>query len=200
MSLNTASLQTLFTSTTGADPVFDAIDGANCPTVATGSSCRPQPAAQQRPHPHPHHAACDGAVHHHRSQRSLRLRRHTQYDRPADRQRLPASAARTASLPFLSTVMWDTRETLAALNSSPHAQMPALTTDLTAQMERRRHHARAGHLPYATTIADRRACCPSSRVSSPRRPPTPPPDRSPSTAPPVALHEPRRADLLPRHQ
>ena len=38
MSITPNALQALFASTSGADPVFNVIDGANCPTVATGST------------------------------------------------------------------------------------------------------------------------------------------------------------------
>ena len=133
MSLNTPSLQTLFNSTDGADPVFDAIDGANCPTVATGSTAGHSlilnngliripitlPAAAQftiTVLSDPYGCAATLST---TGQQIVSV-----YRRP-----LP-----TASLPFLSSVMWDTRETLAALNSTVTLDA-SLTTDLTDQMD-----------------------------------------------------------------
>ena len=133
MTLNTTSLQSLFTSTSGTDPVFDAIDGANCPTVATGSTAGHSlilnngliripitlPTAAQftiTVLSDPYGCAATLST---TGQQIVSV-----YRRP-----LP-----TASLPFLSSVMWDTRETLAALNSATTLDA-ALTTDLTAQMD-----------------------------------------------------------------
>jgi len=36
MSISAASTQALFSSSNGTDPLFAAVDGANCPTAATG--------------------------------------------------------------------------------------------------------------------------------------------------------------------
>jgi len=154
MSLNTPSLQTLFNSTDGADPVFDAIDGANCPTVATGSTAGHSlilnngliripitlPAAAQftiTVLSDPYGCAATLST---TGQQIVSV-----YRRP-----LP-----TASLPFLSSVMWDTRETLAALNSTVTLDA-SLTTDLTDQMDtavtthdRQRAALRAGSLHRA---------------------------------------------------
>jgi cytochrome c peroxidase len=132
MSITPTALQTLFTSTAGADPVFDAIDGANCPTVATGSTAGHSlilnngliripitlPATAQftiTVLSDPYGCAATLST---TGQQVVSV-----YRRP-----LP-----TASLPFLSTVMWDTRETLAALTSATTLDA-ALTTDLTDQM------------------------------------------------------------------
>ena len=38
MSLSPAAIQALFASTAGSDPLFAAVDGANCPTAAAGDS------------------------------------------------------------------------------------------------------------------------------------------------------------------
>src|SRR5581483_6562725 len=38
MSVNTAAIQALFASSNGADPLFAAVDGANCPNGATGNT------------------------------------------------------------------------------------------------------------------------------------------------------------------
>ncbi len=132
MSLTPTALQALFTTSAGADPVFNAIDGANCPNVAAGSTAGRSlllnsgliriaitlPTSAQftlttlnDPY------GCATTL------TSTGQQIVSVYRRP-----LP-----TSSLPFLSTVMWDTRETLAALNSSVTLSS-ALTTDLTAQM------------------------------------------------------------------
>jgi cytochrome c peroxidase len=133
MSITPAALQTLFTSTSGTDPVFDAIDGANCPTVATGNTAGHSlllnsglirialtlPATAQftvTVLSDPYGCAATLST---TGQQIVSV-----YRRP-----LP-----TASLPFLSNVMWDTRETLAALNNSVTLNA-RLTTDLTSQMD-----------------------------------------------------------------
>jgi hypothetical protein len=38
MSVNTAAIQALFASSSGSDPLFAAVDGANCPSGATGNT------------------------------------------------------------------------------------------------------------------------------------------------------------------
>ena len=133
MSLNTASLQTLFNSTDGADPVFDAIDGANCPTVATGSTAG-------------HSLLLNNGL----IRIALTLPTTAQFtvtvlsDPYGCATTLNSSGQQvvsvyrrplpTASLPFLSSVMWDTRETLLALTTATTLDS-CLGTDLTAQMD-----------------------------------------------------------------
>jgi hypothetical protein len=133
MSLNTASLQALFTSTAGADPVFDAIDGANCPTVATGSTAG-------------HSLLLNNGL----IRIALTLPTTAQFtvtvlsDPYGCATTLNSSGQQvvsvyrrplpTASLPFLSSVMWDTRETLLALTTATTLDS-CLGTDLTQQMD-----------------------------------------------------------------
>ena len=133
MSLNTASLQALFTSTAGADPVFDAIDGANCPTVATGSTAG-------------HSLLLNNGL----IRIALTLPTTAQFtvtvlsDPYGCATTLNSSGQQvvsvyrrplpTASLPFLSSVMWDTRETLLALTTATTLDS-CLGTDLTDQMD-----------------------------------------------------------------
>jgi hypothetical protein len=127
MSLSAASIQTLFSSTSGSDPLFLAGDGANCPTAVTGdtashslilnngliriaetlpSSVQFKITVQQDPFG----CALTG-------QQSYSV-----YRRP-----LPPT-----SLTFLSNVMWDARETPAPLNLAS-AFAANLDTDLAAQ-------------------------------------------------------------------
>jgi hypothetical protein len=127
MSLSTASIQALFTSSNGTDPLFLAIDGANCPTAATGDSASHslilnngliriveslpttpqfQISVQQDPY------GCAFS-----SQQGYSV-----YRRP-----LPPT-----SLTFLSNVMWDARETPSPLNLAS-AFAANLDTDLAAQ-------------------------------------------------------------------
>jgi hypothetical protein len=152
MSITPTALQTLFTSTSGTDPVFDAIDGANCPTVATGNTAGHSlilnngliripitlPATAQftiTVLSDPYGCAATLST---TGQQVVSV-----YRRP-----LP-----TASLPFLSTVMWDTRETLAALNSATTLDV-ALTTDLTSQMDDAvTNHEQGTVTPTAAQIA-----------------------------------------------
>jgi hypothetical protein len=132
MGLNTAAIQALFNSTSGTDPLFAAVDGANCPTVATGSTTGhslilnngliriavelPKTAqftitALQDPY------GCAVSTDSTTGQQIVSI-----YRRP-----LPAT-----SLNFLSNVMWDTRETVDPLNTAS-TFAANLTTDLTAQ-------------------------------------------------------------------
>jgi hypothetical protein len=132
MSLSSASVQALFTSSNGTDPLFAAVDGANCPTVAVGDSAghslmlnnglirigvAPPAGAQfqiavaQDPY------GCAKVPNATTGQENDSV-----YRRP-----LPAT-----SLTSLSGVMWDTRFTLSPLNSS--ATLSAnLDADLGAQ-------------------------------------------------------------------
>jgi cytochrome c peroxidase len=132
MSISAASTQALFSSSNGTDPLFAAVDGANCPTAATGdpighslvinngliriavelpANAQFKLATTQDPY------GCavtpDAAT----GQQIVSV-----YRRP-----LPS-----ASLTFLSTIMWDTRETVSPLNAA--ASFSAnLNADLSAQ-------------------------------------------------------------------
>jgi cytochrome c peroxidase len=132
MSLSTASIQALFASSNGADPLFLAVDGANCPTAASGDSAAHSlvlnkgliriaealPANVQfniavAQDPYGCAVTANG---------STGQPAYSVYRRP-----LPASG-----LTFLSDVMWDTRETAAPLNAA--ATLSAnLLSDLGAQ-------------------------------------------------------------------
>jgi hypothetical protein len=153
MSIAPTALQALFTSTGGTDPVFDAIDGANCPTVATGSTAGHSlilssglirvaitlPATTQftiTTLNDPYGCATTLST---TGQQIVSV-----YRRP-----LP-----TSGLPFLSNVMWDTRETLAPLTSSITFET-SLTTDLTQQMlDAVSTHEQGSVTPTATQIAN----------------------------------------------
>jgi cytochrome c peroxidase len=133
MSLNAAATTALFTSTNGTDPLFTAIDGANCPTVTTGDTTSHSliltkgliripvelPAGTQftltvLSDPYGCALSIDSTT-----GRQIV----STYRRP-----LP-----TSSLPYLSNVMWDTRETTAALTTASTFDAN-LATDLTAQL------------------------------------------------------------------
>ncbi|MGA7341211.1 MAG: hypothetical protein WBE72_01945 [Terracidiphilus sp.] len=131
MSISSAFAQALFTSSNGADPLFLAVDGANCPSAATGDSAAHSlvlnngliriaealPAnAQFKMAVSEDPYGCAAAT------GASGEATYSVYRRP-----LPAS-----SLTFLSEVMWDTRETVAPLNAA--ATFSAnLNTDLSAQ-------------------------------------------------------------------
>ncbi len=132
MSISTASAQALFTSSNGTDPLFLAVDGANCPTAQTGDSAGhslllnngliriaegPPATAQfqiavvQDPY------GCAVSTNSSTGQQIYSV-----YRRP-----LPASG-----LTFLSDVMWDTRETVSPLNTAATFNAN-LNSDLSAQ-------------------------------------------------------------------
>jgi len=133
MSINAATIAALFTSTSGTDPLFTAVDGANCPTAPTGDTTSHSliltkgliripvelPAGTQftlTVLSDPYGCALDIDPANGREIVSI-------YRRP-----LP-----TTSLSYLSEVMWDTRETIAPLNNTSTLSA-SLTTDLTSQM------------------------------------------------------------------
>lgn len=131
MGLSAASAQTLFSSSNGSDPLFLAVDGANCPTAATGDSAGHSlilnngliriaemlPAAAQftvAVAQDPYGCASASG--------STGQTAYSVYRRP-----LPAT-----SLTFLSQVMWDARFTAAPLSGS--ATLSAnLDSDLSTQ-------------------------------------------------------------------
>ncbi len=131
MGLSAASVQSLFATSNGSDPLFAAVDGANCPTVATSDSAghslianngliriaEALPANAQftmavAQDPYGCAAVTNGA-----GQTAYSV-----YRRP-----LPAT-----SLTILSQVMWDGRFTGAPLNAAA-TQSANLETDLSAQ-------------------------------------------------------------------
>jgi len=131
MALSADSMQALFTSTSGTDPLFNAVDGANCPTVVTGDSAG-------------HSLILSKAL----IRVAMTLPKTAQFTITAIHDpygcaiTLDGTGAQivsvyrrplpTASLPYLSAVMWDTRETLQPLTSA--ATFSAnLDTDLTQQ-------------------------------------------------------------------
>ena len=153
MSLNAATTAALFTSTSGADPLFTAIDGANYPTAPTGDTASHSliltkgliripvelPAGTQFTltaisDPYGCALAIDPVTH-----RQIV----STYRRP-----LP-----TTSLNYLSNVMWDTRETTAALTTASTFSAN-LTTDLTSQLLNAiTNHEQGTTAPTAAQIA-----------------------------------------------
>jgi cytochrome c peroxidase len=153
MGLSAANAQTVFTSTSGADPLFLAVDGANCPTVTTGDSAGHSlvlnngliriaeslpgnaqftvAAAQD-----PYRCAVTASA-------STGQPTYSVYRRP-----LPAS-----SLTFLSQVMWDARFTASPLNS-PATVSANLNTDLAAQAANAvATHEQGSAAPTATQLS-----------------------------------------------
>jgi cytochrome c peroxidase len=152
MSISPAALQTLFTSTSGTDPVFAAIDGANCPTVSTGDLAGHSlllnsgliriavtlPATAQftiTTLNDPYGCATTLSA---TGQQVVSV-----YRRPLA----------TASLPYLSNIMWDTRQTVSPLNLT--STFPAnLAADLTSQLlDAVATHQQGKSAPTAAEIA-----------------------------------------------
>lgn len=132
MSISVPSIQALFSSSNGTDPLFLAVDGANCPTAATGDGAAHSlilnngliriaeglPATAQFKitiTQDPYGCAVT-------TNASTGQQMYSVYRRP-----LPA-----AGLTFLSNVMWDTRDTIAPLNAASTFSAN-LNTDLSAQ-------------------------------------------------------------------
>jgi cytochrome c peroxidase len=131
MSISAAAATALFNSTNGTDPLFDAVDGANCPTATTGNAAQHSlilnngliritvtlPTTAQfklTVLSDPYGCAVTTNT---SGQQVVSV-----YRRP-----LPSS-----NLSFLSAVMWDTRETTSPLSTL--ATFPAnLTADLNQQ-------------------------------------------------------------------
>ncbi len=131
MGLSADNVPALFTSTNGTDPLFDSIDGANCPSVATGDTAGHSLILSK--------ALIRIAI---TLPKTAQFTITTLHDPYGCATTLDSTGAQvvsiyrrplpTASLPFLSTVMWDTRETLQPLTSA--ASFSAnLDTDLTQQ-------------------------------------------------------------------
>ena len=152
MSISAASAAALFASTLGADPLFAAVDGANCPTAATGDAAAhslmiskglirvavPLPAAAQFKitvvsDPYGCAIATSG------TQQTVSV-----YRRP-----LPSTA-----VAYLSNVMWDTRETISPLSSSATFSA-SLNADLTQQLlDAVSTHMQGTATPNAAQIAE----------------------------------------------
>jgi cytochrome c peroxidase len=147
MSLNAASIQALFTSTSGTDPLFLSLDGANCPTAATGDTsahslilnngliriAEALPAAPQftiTVTEDPYGCATTTS-----STTGQTL--YSVYRRP-----LAAT-----SLTFLTDVMWDTRETPAPLDTQA-----TLSANLNADMIAQAANAVATHEQGTTQL------------------------------------------------
>jgi hypothetical protein len=132
MSINAASTAGLFTSSSGTDPLFAAVDGANCPTAATGNAtahsllinngliriAEELPANTQFTlttlnDPYSCAVSLDGVT----GRQIVSVYRRV----------LPSS-----SLNFVSDVMWDARQTVSPL-ATESTQSANLDTDLTSQ-------------------------------------------------------------------
>jgi cytochrome c peroxidase len=153
MSISTASTQALFTSTNGTDPLFEPVDGANCPTVATGdiigyslvlnngliriavelpASAQFGITSTQDPY------GCAVTPNSSTGQPIVSV-----YRRP-----LPST-----NLTFLSNVMWDTRETISPLNAAA-TFTTNLNSDLSAQAaEAVATHEQGSSTPTAAQLA-----------------------------------------------
>ena len=151
-SISAASVQSLFSSTSGADPLFDAVDGANCPTAATGDTTAHSlildkalvriaitvPTTAQftlTTVSDPYGCAV--------TTNSAAAQVVSVYRRP-----LPSS-----NLNFLSSVMWDGRETIDPLTSASTFSAN-LASDLTAQaLSAVSTHEQGVTAPSATVVA-----------------------------------------------
>jgi cytochrome c peroxidase len=131
MALSADNMQALFTSTSGSDPLFNAVDGANCPTVLTGDTAGHSLILSK--------ALIRVAV---TLPTTAQFTITTLHDPYGCATTLSSTGAQivsvyrrplpTASLPYLSAVMWDTRETLQPLTSATTFSAN-LDTDLTQQ-------------------------------------------------------------------
>lgn len=131
MSLSAASIQTLFASSNGTDPLFLAVDGANCPTAATGDSAGHSLVLNNGliriAEALPGNAQFTMTVAQDPYGCALGLNGADQVAYSVYRRPLQAS-----SLTFLSDVMWDTRESVSPLSAA--ATFSAnLNSDLSAQ-------------------------------------------------------------------
>lgn len=132
MSITPTALTTLFDSTSGTDPVFNSIDGANCPTVATGNaaghSLLLNSGLIRIAITLPTTAQFTIATLNDPYGCATTLSSTGQQIVSVYRRPLP-----TSGLNYLSNVMWDTRETAAPLNLASTFDAN-LITDLTSQM------------------------------------------------------------------
>jgi cytochrome c peroxidase len=131
MSLNAASVQALFTSSSGTDPLFLAVDGANCPTAATGDASAHSlilsngliRIAEALP------AAAQFSITVTQDPYGCAITNSTTGQTMYSVYRRPLASA---GLTFLTDVMWDTRETPAPLNTQATLSVN-LSTDMSAQ-------------------------------------------------------------------
>ena len=133
MSISASGIQQRFRRPAVRDPLFAAVDGANCPHARQDSAGGPQPAAAARTHSHileplPADAQFSISVVHDPYGCAITTD-------PADGQPIVSVYRRplpTTNLGFLSTIMFDGRETKQPLNV--RASFPAnLAADLTQQ-------------------------------------------------------------------
>ena len=132
MSITPVAATALFTSTNGTDPLFSAVDGANCPTAATGNTAA-------------HSLLLNSGL----IRIAMTLPTTTQFTltvlqdpygcavtTSSTSQQIVSVYRRpmpSASLIFLSNVMWDTRETIQPLTTASSFNIN-LTSDLTQQL------------------------------------------------------------------
>jgi cytochrome c peroxidase len=154
MSLSAEGIQLRFAQTSGRDPLFAAVDGANCPNARTGNAADhslllshglirvflPLPASAQ---------FSVAVVHDPYGCAMVPGANGTQPVVSVYRRPLP-----TTNLNFLSTIMFDGRETHLLLNNGP-TFLANLNTDLTQQaLDAITIHAQAAEPPTASQLAD----------------------------------------------
>jgi hypothetical protein len=151
MGLSAANVQALFASSNGTDPLFLAIDGANCPAVTTGNSAGHSlmlndgliRVAEALPLNAQFTIAVKQDPYGCATTTNSGLTQYSVYRRP-----LAASA-----LTFLSEVMWDARFTASALNS-PATVTANLGADLGAQAANAiATHGQGSVAPTATQLS-----------------------------------------------
>ncbi len=154
MSLSATGIQLRFAQTRGRDPLFAAVDGANCPNARTGDA-----------------AAHSLLLSHGLIRIFLPLPANAQFSvsvvhDPYGCAMVPATNGNppvisvyrrplpTTNLNFLSTIMFDGRETHALLNNG-QTFLANLNTDLTQQaLDAITIHAQAAQPPTASQLAD----------------------------------------------
>lgn len=154
MGLGAQGIQLRFLQTRGKDPLFAAVDGANCPNARTGNAADHSLLLTRGliriSLPLPANAQFSVAVVH--DPYGCALLPGANGAQPAVsvyRRPLP-----TTNLNFLSTIMFDGRETHAALNNG-QTFLANLNTDLTQQaLDAITIHAQAAQPPTASQLAD----------------------------------------------
>jgi cytochrome c peroxidase len=153
-SMSAAAVRNRFLSSHGQDPLFAAVDGANCSNAAQGDprehSLILQSGLIRIALPLPNPAEFTISVVHDPYGCAM------QFD-PASRQTLISVYRRplpTTNLGFLSAVMFDGRETIAPLTDAT-TFLANLTTDLRHQaIDATNGHAQAAHPPTDAQVAD----------------------------------------------
>jgi len=153
MSISASATLALFNSTAGADPLFNAIDGANCPSaVASDRTARTlllNNGLIRIPVTLPTTAQFTLSIIHDPYGCAITTSTAGQQTVSIYRRPLP-----TASLAYLSTVMWDTRETALALTSATTC-VQNLNSDLDQQLrDAVSTHQQGTTAPTAAQIAD----------------------------------------------